>query len=163
MKKMMKLVSVIISITLLLGACSAGGNTTNSGDKATSTATSASTKNDLIMGTGGTSGTYYIVGVAMGNAVSEYSKINNIVVQSSLGSMENINLTNADEMQLGFSNSDGLYFAYNATGPYEKSGKQDILGIMSLYMSAGQMVTKANSGIKSYEDLKGKKVCLGPV
>jgi len=148
MKKTAKLISVLTAFVLLLTACSTNG--TSGG------------KTDLIMGTGGTAGTYYIVGVAMGNAVSENSEINNIVVQSSLGSMENINLTNLNEMQLGLSNADGVYFAYNGTGSYEETGKQDIQGVMSLYMSAGQMVTKANSGIESYADLVGKKVCLGP-
>ncbi len=147
MKKTAKIVSILTALVLLLTGCSGA-----SGGK----------KTDLIMGTGGTSGTYYIVGVAMGNAVTKNSEINNIVVQSSLGSMENINLTNLNEMQLGLSNADGVYFAYNGTGSYEETGKQDILGVMSLYMSAGQMVTKANSGIKTYGDLAGKKVCLGP-
>lgn len=155
MKKIVRVISILTALVFLLSACTAGGNAANPGD-------TPGKKQDLIMGTGGTAGTYYIVGVAMGQTVSEKSSINNIVVQSSLGSMENINLTNTNEMQLGFSNEDGIYFAYNATGSYEKSGKQDILGVMSLYQSAGQMVTKANSGIKTYADLKGKKVCLGP-
>ncbi len=149
MKKSVKLFSIVAALILILTGCSQSGTT---GGK----------KSDLIMGTGGTSGTYYIVGVAMGNAVSENSEINNIVVQSSLGSMENINLTNLNEMQLGFSNADGVYFAYNGTGSYEETGKQDIQGVMSLYMSAGQMVTKKDSEIKTYADLAGKKVCLGP-
>lgn len=157
MKKLTKLISIVIAATFILSGCSGGGNTKDSGSTAKPAA-----KQDLIMGTGGTSGTYYIVGVAMGQAASKHSAIDNIVVQSSLGSMENINLTAKNQMQLGFSNADGIYFAYNGTGSYVKTGKQDILGVMSLYMSAGQMVTRANSGIKTYADLKGKKVCLGP-
>ena len=168
MKKIIKLVSILTVLSIMLCACSTAGNTTKNDPKATSSpegkteTKSSAKKSDIIMGTAGTSGTYYIVGVAMGNTVSEKSDINNIVVQSSLGSMENINLTNLDQMQLGFSNADGVYWAYNGSGSYTESGKQDILGVMSLYMSAGQMVTKANSGIKNYGDLKGKKVCLGP-
>lgn len=161
MKKVLQLVSILVVLALVLSACSAGGNTANSGSAAGQAAPQAK-KTDLIMGTAGTSGTYYIVGVAMGNTVSEKSSLDNIVVQSSLGSMENINLTNTNEMQLGMSNADGIFFAYNGVGPYEKTGKQDILGVMSLYKSAGQMVAKANSGIKTYADLKGKKVVLGP-
>lgn len=156
MKKIFKLVSLLSIMAMLFSACSSGGNTTDSGNA------SKGKKQDLIMGTGGTAATYYIVGVAMGDTVSKKSSINNIVVQSSLGSVENLNLVNKNEMQLGFSNADGIYFAYNGTGTYEKTGKQDTLGVMSLYKSSGQMVTKANSGIKTYADLKGKKVVLGP-
>ncbi len=158
MKKIARLISILTILAFILSGCTGGANTADPGSEPAA----GGKKQDLIMGTAGTAGTYYIVGVAMGQVVSEKSSINNIVVQSSLGSMENINLTNTNEMQLGFSNEDGIYFAYNATGPYEKTGKQDILGVMSLYQSAGQMVAKANSGIKTYADLKGKKVCLGP-
>jgi TRAP transporter TAXI family solute receptor len=157
MKKILKVVSVFVIMALIFTACSAGAGTGNSGSQA-----ATGKKHDLIMGTAGTSGTYYIVGVAMGQAVSDKSKLDNIVVQSSLGSMENINLTNSNQMQLGMSNADGVFFAYNGTGPYAKNGKQDILGVMSLYKSAGQMVATAKSGIKTYADLKGKKVVLGP-
>ncbi|WP_426350236.1 TAXI family TRAP transporter solute-binding subunit [Alloiococcus sp. CFN-8] len=149
MKKILKLLTGFMAFTMTLTGCSASSGESGG-------------KEDLIMGTGGTSGTYYIVGVAMGQTVSDKSEKANIIVQSSLGSMENINLTNINEMQLGFSNADGIYYAYNGTEVYEESGKQDILGVMTLYTSMGQMVTKANSGIKSYGDLKGKKVCLGP-
>ena len=97
-------------------------------------AASTSGKTDLIMGTGGTSGTYYIVGVAMGQAVTEHSDLANVIVQSSVGSMENLNLTATNQMQLGFSNEDGIYFAHYGTGVYEDMGEQDILGVMSLYM-----------------------------
>lgn len=153
MNKKFRLISLIMVIMIVASACSSGGGVETS---------KAGKKSDLIFGTAGTAGTYYIVGVAMGNAVTQKSEVNNIVVQSSLGSMENINLTSLNETQLGLSNADGVYFAYNGTGTYEKSGKQDILGVMSLYMSAGQMIAKESSGIKTYADLKGKKVCLGP-
>ena len=152
MKKLFSMISIMVVMMLMFTACSSSQDSTKSQVK----------KQDLIMGTGGTAGTYYIVGVAMGDTVSKKSSVNNVVVQSSLGSIENINLTNLNQMQLGFSNADGIYFGYNGTGSYAKTGKQNILGVMSLYKSAGQMVTKASSGIKTYADLKGKKVVLGP-
>ena len=160
MKLRLCVAGIALAIMTSLAGC--GSEASIAGSTGGTEAASTSGKTDLIMGTGGTSGTYYIVGVAMGQAVTEHSDLANVIVQSSVGSMENLNLTATNQMQLGFSNEDGIYFAHYGTGVYEDMGEQDILGVMSLYMSAGQMVTKADSGIKTYADLKGKKVCLGP-
>lgn len=158
-KKLNVVISVLLLMALTLTGCSQTPDT--SPDNVTTQETTGG-KADLVLGTGGTAGTYYVVGAAMGKVVSERSDNVNIVVQSTKGSMENINLTSVGQMQLGMSNADGVYDAYHGTGSYEKAGKQDIVGLMSLYMSAGQMATLKDSGITSYADLKGKKVVLGP-
>lgn len=122
----------------------------------------AAEKRDVIIGTAGTSGTYYIVAAAMAKTITEKSQLLNVIAQPTKGSMENINLTNSGDMEFGMSNADGPYDAFAGTGMYQRFGKQNILGCMALYMSAGQMVALKNSGIKDYGDLRGKKVCLGP-
>lgn len=122
----------------------------------------AAQKEDVLIGTAGTSGTYYIVAAAMAKTITEKSQLLNVIAQPTKGSMENINLTNAGDMELGMSNADGPYFAYQGTGMYQRFGKQNILGCMALYLSAGQMAALKSSGIKNYGDLRGKKVCLGP-
>ena len=120
------------------------------------------TGNDLIMGTAGTSGTYYVVGAAMGAAVNNANPNVNVIVQPTKGSVENLNLANSNDIQLGFSNSDGVYWALTGTGNYERTGKLNIKQVMYLYTSQCQMATRGNTGIKTYADLKGKKVNLGP-
>ncbi|MFA5699061.1 MAG: TAXI family TRAP transporter solute-binding subunit [Sphaerochaeta sp.] len=119
-------------------------------------------QHDLIFGTAGTSGTYYVVGAAMGAAINKNSDSVNVIVQPTKGSMENLNLANTGDIQLGLSNSDGVYWAATGTGTYAKSGKLNIKAVMNLYRSQGQMVALKNSGIKTYGDLRGKKVNLGP-
>jgi TRAP transporter TAXI family solute receptor len=170
------LLSLLLVIVMMMTACgstastasesttssSSAAETTASGTETTGTETVPTVKEDVILGTGGTAGTYYVVGAAMGKVISERSDKINVIVQATKGSMENINLTNVGDIQLGMSNADGVYFGYYGTGSYENIGTQDIVGLMSLYMSAGHMVVKSNSGIASYADLKGKKVCLGP-
>ncbi len=141
-------ISLIIA-SLVLSACSGDNEKT-------------AKKQEVILGTAGTAGTYYVVGAAMGKEISQNSELIEVVVQSTNGSMENINLVNSGEIQFGMSNSDGVYHAYNGVGTYADIGKQNIKGLMSLYMSAGQMVVKESSKIDSFVDLKGKKVCLGP-
>ncbi|MEG1204891.1 MAG: TAXI family TRAP transporter solute-binding subunit, partial [Angelakisella sp.] len=116
---------------------------------------------DITIGTGGTAGTYYVVAAAMAQAINDNSDFLNVTVQATKGSVENINLANTGELEMGMSNSDGVYWATTGTGSY--AGKeQDVSAVMSLYLSCGQMATLKDSGINSYADLKGKKVCLGP-
>ncbi|MGB4405750.1 MAG: TAXI family TRAP transporter solute-binding subunit [Sphaerochaeta sp.] len=119
-------------------------------------------KQDLIFGTAGTSGTYYVVGAAMSASINKNSSTINVIVQPTKGSIENLNLANTNDIQLGLSNSDGVYWAATGTGTYKKSGPLNIKAVMTLYQSQGQMIAMENSGIKTYGDLKGKKVNLGP-
>jgi TRAP transporter TAXI family solute receptor len=164
MKKVMNVILMamlsMLVLTSMLG-CSKKSSTATAVETNRETAKPVQ-KYDLIMGTAGTSGTYYVVGAAMGASVNKNSSTVNVIVQPTKGSIENLNLANTDDIQLGFSNSDGVYWAATGTGNYVKTGKLKIQAIMNLYRSQGQMVTLKNSGIKTYGDLKGKKVNLGP-
>lgn len=119
-------------------------------------------KFDLVLGTAGTSGTYYVVAAAMAQAINNNSERLNVIAQPTKGSIENLNLAHTGAIHMGMSNADGVYWATTGTGMYASTGSLNIRGVMSLYMSAGQMVTMQASGIKTYADLRGKKVCLGP-
>ena len=166
MKKISKWISIALIGGLLLVGCSSKPATTES-TSAETTSTETTTEVvqhdpvDVTIGTGGTAGTYYVVAAAMSQAVSTNSDFLTATVQSTKGSVENINLTNAGEIEFGFSNADGVYWATTGTGSYD-GNEQNISAVMSLYMSAGQMSTLKTSGIETYADLKGKKVCLGP-
>lgn len=118
-------------------------------------------KVSVTIGTGGTAGTYYVVAAAMAQAINESSEWLTVDVQSTKGSVENLNLCNSGDIEFGMSNADGVYWATTGTGTYD--GKpQKIKNAMTLYSSAGQCATLTTSGIANYGDLKGKKVCLGP-
>ncbi len=157
MKKLSKLVAAVLIGGMLLVGC--GGNASAPAAQETGATKHAAT--DVTIGTGGTAGTYYVVAAAMSQAVSNHSEFLTATVQSTKGSVENINLTNSGEIEMGFSNADGVYWATTGTGSYD-GNEQNISAVMSLYMSAGQMSTLKTSGIETYADLKGKKVCLGP-
>jgi hypothetical protein len=153
----------ILSVALAL-AVGAGSLAMAAGEKEAGGAAGGkpAAKTDIILGTAGTAGTYYVVGAAMAQAINNKSQRLNVIAQPTKGSIENINLTNAGDIQMGMSNADGVYWATTGTGTYQKAGKQNVSAVMSLYMSAGQMATLKNSGITTYADLKNKKVCLGP-
>lgn len=155
--KSLKHFSVILCVTLVmtlvLTACAS--------DKGSDQDSKPAKKINVTFGTGGTTGAYYIVGAGMGKVINENSDVINIVVQSTKASAENMNLVSSGQMDFGFANADTVYHAYNGTGFMEEGGKKDILGVLALYDSTCQMAIRKNSGINSWDDLKGKKVCLG--
>lgn len=164
---MKKLISSLTALVLSLSLLTACGqqpqkpSSDSTGTPATSTEIQKHAPVDITLGTGGTAGTYYVVAAAMAQAINENSDFLNVTVQATKGSVENINLTNTGEIEMGFSNADGVYWATTGTGTYEGK-EQNVSAVMSLYLSCGQMATLKGSGIESYADLKGKKVCLGP-
>ena len=122
---------------------------------------SALAAEDLTLGTAATTGTYYFVGAAIGNTVSKYNNDLEVLVISTAGGVENIRLITTGEIDIGMANADALFDAYNGENTFAEVGKMPIRGLAALYPSVSHMMVRADSGIKSWSDLKGKKVCLG--
>lgn len=177
MKKMRKIGTMILSLALVLSLAACGGATdapvdtpnTDSGSSVDSGSSGGSGSSgnhyDITLGTAGTTGTYYVVGAAMANAVTSADSNLTVVAQATNGGVENINLILSGDMEMGFTNADAAYWSCYGGGTdfyaaYENPG--DVRGVMRLYESQGHMITLAGSSIESYADLVGKKVCLGP-
>jgi uncharacterized protein len=122
--------------------------------------TAAQAQQFFRIGTGGTAGTYYPVGGAIANAVSQPGKIV-VTAQASNGSVANVNGIAGGAMESGFSQSDVATWAQKGTGLYE--GKPNVPGlrlIANLYPESVHVVVRKGSGLKSVADLKGKRVAL---
>jgi uncharacterized protein len=112
------------------------------------------------IGTGGTAGTYYPVGGAIANAVSQPGKIV-VTAQATNGSVANVTGISGGAMESGFSQADVATWAQKGTGLYE--GKPNVPGlrlIANLYPESVHVVVKKAAGLKSVADLKGKRVAL---
>lgn len=151
---MKKVLAILLSLAMLLGMAACGSS--QSQQPATETVTPV----DLIIGTGATSGTYYFVGAALGNVVAQQSEKLNVMVQSTSGGVENIKLVGDGSIDIGMCNTDGLFNAYNGKVQFD-GNPQDVRLLMALYPSITHLITKKGSGITSWKDLKGKKVCMG--
>ncbi len=115
----------------------------------------------LTLGTASSTGTFYYVGAAIGNAVSKAAPLN-INVQATSGSNENISMVLNQDIDLGMANCDSIYSAYNGTMSYSNAGPQeDLREVASLYQSQLHIFVTESSGIMDIADLKGKKVCVG--
>ncbi|PXX55904.1 hypothetical protein DFR60_102179 [Hungatella effluvii] len=160
------LAMLVLAAVFMTAACSPTNSTTgNSGSTAAEGASSGGTHYDLTLGTAASTGTYYVVGAAIANEVNTKNPDLTVVAQTTNGGVENVNLCMSGEMDLGMTNADAAYWSSHGGGSgfyeiYAEPG--NVKGVMRLYESQGHMITTANSGIETYEDLRGKTVCLGP-
>ncbi|MEA2819442.1 MAG: uncharacterized protein QOJ86_1446, partial [Bradyrhizobium sp.] len=112
--------------------------------------------------TGGTSGVYYPLGVAIGKIYSD--KIPNVKtqVQATKASVENLVLLQQGRGELAFTLGDSLKAAWEGDEEAGFKAKLDKLRtIGAIYPNYIQIVATAESGIKTLADLKGKSLSVG--
>ena len=115
---------------------------------------------DLTFGTGGEAGTYYAFGGVLSSFVSGKNDFKVTAVTSG-GSKANIEDMSANDVQLGFVQSDVMSYAYNGERLFDTK-VEGFSVVAALYMEQVQIVT-TNSKIASVADLKGKNVSIGAV
>jgi hypothetical protein len=123
-------------------------------------AASVQAADNLVLATGGTAGTYYPFGGAMAKIWNSKIKDMNVTAQTSGAAAENVRLINKKEVELALTQSDTLDFAFNAKEAFKEPLK-DMSAIAVLYPEIVQVVVRADSPIKSFADLKGKKIGVG--
>lgn len=118
----------------------------------------------VTIGTGGVTGVYYPTGGAICRLVNKDRKKHGVrcSVESTGGSIYNINTIRAGELDLGIAQSDWQYHAYNGTSKFESKGPfKSLRSLFSIHPEPFTVVARADSGIKNFEDLKGKRVNIG--
>lgn len=143
------------------GTSAAGTEATKSGDTAAADDAGVQVergKEFVTVATGPTSGIYYPIGgafaTALGNAGYKTS------AQATGASVENINLILNGEAEIAISMQDSVMQAYEGFGAFE-TAEPDLRAMMRLWPNYVQLVTTEETGIKSVEDLKGKRVGVG--
>ena len=112
--------------------------------------------------TGGTSGVYYPMGVALSKIYSEALPEAKVQVQSTKASVENLNLLQQGKGEVGFSLGDSVKMAAEGNADAGFTAPLDKLrGIAAIYPNYIQIVASEESGIKTLADLKGKSVSVG--
>jgi TRAP transporter TAXI family solute receptor len=113
----------------------------------------------VTIATGGSSGPYNIIGTTLANEYSNEFGVNS-KPQSTGASVENINLIKEGKVEMAFVMSDVLTEAVEGIGNFPEK-VDEVQQIAALYPNYVQIVTTADSGIKTIEDLKGKRVAVG--
>lgn len=112
--------------------------------------------------TGGTSGVYYPLGVALSEVYGEGIEGARTQVQSTKASVENLNLLQAGRGEIAFSLGDSVQEAWKGNQEAGFPAKLDKLrGIAGIYSNYIQVVASAESGVKTLADLKGKSLSVG--
>ena len=123
--------------------------------------TAALAADNLVLGTGGTTGTYYAVGGVMATVLNPVLKESSLTVTSTGASKANIQLVDVGEADLAIVQNDVMYYAYTGTDLFEDEGAYETFStVAGLYDETVQIIT-CNSDINSVEDLKGKTVSVG--
>jgi len=118
----------------------------------------------VTIGTGGVTGVYYPTGGAICRLVNKTRKEHGIrcSVESTGGSIYNLNTIAAGELDMGVAQSDWQYHAYNGTSKFKEQGaNKDLRAVFSVHPEPFTMVARTDSGIKNFKDIKGKRVNIG--
>ena len=112
--------------------------------------------------TGGTSGVYYPMGVALSQIYGKALPDAKVSVQATKASAENLNLLQAGRGEVAFTLGDSLSDAWkgDAEAGFPTPLKK-LRGIAGIYPNYIQIVASADSGIRTLADLKGKRVSVG--
>jgi len=110
------------------------------------------------MATGGSTGTYYAFGSAVGQIMTEKTKIP-VTVQSTGASKANIQLINAGEIELALVQNDVMDYAWKGVDLFNGEKIQSFSAMAAIYAEVCQVV--AHPSIQSIADLKGKNVSVG--
>ena len=110
------------------------------------------------MATGGSTGTYYAFGSAVGQIMTDKTKIP-VTVQSTGASKANIQLIEAGEIELALVQNDVMDYAWKGVDLFNGEKIQSFNAMAAIYAEVCQVV--AHPSIKSIGDLKGKNVSVG--
>ena len=126
---------------------------------------SAQEQKFITIGTGGVTGVYYPTGGAICRLVNKDRAEHGIrcSVESTGGSVYNVNTIRAGELDMGVVQSDVQYKSLKGEGEeFQDQGPfEELRAVFSVHAEPFTVVARADSGIETFDDLKGKRVNVG--
>ena len=117
----------------------------------------------VTIGTGGITGVYYPTGGAIAKMVNAKRKEYGIraTVESTGGSVFNVNAVMSGDLEFGVVQSDRQYQAIKGLAEWEGNPQKDLRAVFSIHPESVTLVATVDSGIMDIKDLKGKRVNIG--
>jgi TRAP transporter TAXI family solute receptor len=118
----------------------------------------------VTIGTGGVTGVYYAAGGAICRLVNKDRAKHNIrcSVESTGGSVFNVNTIKAGELDLGFVQSDVQFNALKGIGQFKDAGAYgDLRAVFSVHPEPFTVLARKEAGVKRFEEFKGKRFNVG--
>jgi hypothetical protein len=126
--------------------------------------TNATEEKFITIGTGGQTGVYYVVGQSICRLVNRGEKEHGIkcTAPSTGGSVANLNAIRAGEQDLGIVQSDQQYKALKGLESFVDAGPNEALrAVFAAHPESFTVMARKDAGIKTFDDLKGKRVNIG--
>lgn len=118
----------------------------------------------ISVGTGGVTGVYYPVGGAICRLMNQTRREHGIrcSVESTGGSVFNVNAIKGGDLEFGVVQSDVQYNAFNGEANFAEGGAhEDLRSVFSLHAEPLTVVARSEAGVAGFDDLKGKRVNIG--
>lgn len=116
----------------------------------------------ISIATSSAGGTFSIVGTAMSDVINKNVPGVSANIEITGGSSENILLAASNNVEVAFTASDVMYLALHGKGSFEGKTVDNLVGIMGGIMNTMQIYTLKDGPIKKIEDLRGKRISVGP-
>jgi TRAP transporter TAXI family solute receptor len=117
----------------------------------------------ITIGTGGVTGVYYAAGGAICRLVNKDRAKHGIrcSVESTGGSVFNVNTIKAGELDLGFAQSDVQYNASKGLGQFKDAAYGDLRAVLSVHPEPFTVLARKEANVKTFADFKGKRFNVG--
>ncbi|MBB5020919.1 TAXI family TRAP transporter solute-binding subunit [Desulfurispira natronophila] len=118
----------------------------------------------VTIGTGGVTGVYYPVGGAICRLVNANRAEHGVrcTVESTGGSIFNLNSIRSGDLDIGIVQSDWQYHAYHGTSRFEDAGpNRNLRALFSIHPEAFTVIARADANASKFEDLRGKRISIG--
>jgi uncharacterized protein len=130
---------------------------------ALASAPAAAQQRFVTIGTGGVTGVYYAAGGAICRLVNKDRAKHNIrcSVESTGGSVFNVNTIRGGELDFGFAQSDVQFNASKGQAQFANQAFGDLRSVFSVHPEPFTMLARKEANVSKFEDLKGKRVNVG--
>jgi uncharacterized protein len=117
----------------------------------------------VTIGTGGVTGVYYAVGGAVCRLMNKDRQKTGIrcSVESTGGSVFNVNAIKSGELDFGLAQSDIQYNAAKGTGQFKDALMGDLRAVFSVHPEPFTVLARREAGVVKFEDFKGKRFNVG--
>lgn len=149
MNRKLRWAAGVLAVAMSLTAC--GGQQDTGGDTASG--------GRLTIATGNTTGVYYILGGGLASVISSDLKGYKATAEATKASKENVERVVAGQNDIAFSLADTAADAVK--GEHSFDSKQPVKALLRIYNNTTQVLVRADSGIKSIKDMKGKSISTG--
>lgn len=151
-----RIAAAVIVTALTLSSC--GGQRENTAGAGADKDSCDAGSGRVSIATGNSTGVYFVVGGGLAKLISDNSDLKATSAETG-ASVQNIEQLVTKDYDIAFSLADTAADAINGEGSFKQKEKVSSLG--RIYPNYTQIVVRADSGIDSVEDFKGKRISTG--